>query len=270
MNKSNSLMWAYCIFLMVTIAASLFSWGGITTIASGATIAGCVFSFADLTNRYLSYYRQFIEPYKEDATAQNERVLLFKNSLIDQIESAKNAIEMLYPYRDDARISRAIAGTEAYVDESKGTLSELNSIINDTVITEGINAMEKGIDQLKKQEVALLVSGYVLFFCVVTFDCLENIIEPFLPTVTVFAFALIVFNYLAHDILERKANDDIAKIKLRTEENLQRAENMRAKETEHSFDDKAKELIEAYKSFKKEEGMDINGQTENAHAQQGG
>lgn len=128
----------------------------------GATIAGCLFSFADLTNRYSSYYKKFIEPYKEDAEVQRERALLFKNSLNAQIEDANKAIEILKPHCEDEKISQVILGTEKYINETNDTLLEVDSIANDTFIIEGIMAMENSVKQLEKRETKLLIAGYVL------------------------------------------------------------------------------------------------------------
>lgn len=267
MKKSNSLMLAYVIFLIITVIASLFSWDGISSIACGATIAGCLFSFADLTNRYSSYYRKFIDPYKEDAKVQHERARLFKESLTTQIENANKALEILKPHCEDEKISHVILGTEEYIQETNETLLEVDSIANDTFITEGIMAMENGVKQLEKRETNLLIAGYVLFFCIVVFDYLECLFEPFLSALTVFAFALIVVNYLLHDILESKAEESIADIKERTRDNAQKIQRMQSKAAEPSIVDKAKELVDAYISLKKEEGMNSNGQTENAQHQ---
>lgn len=264
MKKSNSLMLAYFIFLIITVIASLFSWDGISSMACGATIAGCLFSFADLTNRYSSYYKKFIEPYKEDAEVQRERALLFKNSLNAQIEDANKAIEILKPHCKDEKISQVILGAEKYINETNDTLLEVDSIANDTFIIEGIMAMENSVKQLDKRETKLLIAGYVLFFCIVVFDCLEGLFEPFLSALTVFAFALIVVNYLLHDILESKAEESIADIKERTRDNAERMQSMHTKAAEPSIVEKAKELVEACISLKKEEGMNSNGQTKNA------
>lgn len=261
MNKSNSLMLAYVIFLIITVVASLFSWEGISTIACGATIAGCLFSFADLTNRYSSYYKKFIEPYKEEEKVEHERGLLFKESLNAKIEDANKAIEILNPYREDAKINQVISGTEEYIKKTNQTLLEVDLIANDTFIIDGIIAMENGVKQLENREIKLLIAGYVLLFCIVVFDCLECLFEPFLSALTVLAFALIVINYLLHDILESKAEEKIADIKERTRDNAEKMQSMQANATEPWIIDKAKELVEAYLSLKKEEGIDSNGKT---------
>ena len=259
MKKSNSLMLAYVIFLIITVIASLISWDGISSIACGATIAGCLFSFADLTNRYSSYYKKFIEPYKENQTVQHERALIFKASLAAQIKDANEAIEILQPYREDITINQVILGSEAYIKETTETLLQVDSIANDNLIIEGIMAMENGVQQLEKRETKLLIAGYVLFFCIVVFDYLECLFEPLLSTLTVLAFALIVVNYLLHDILEIKAEESIADIKERTKDCAEKMQSMQSKAAPSAIVDKAKELAEAYISLKQEEGMDSNG-----------
>lgn len=260
MKKSNALMLAYVIFLVITVIVSLFSWNGISSIACGATIAGCLFSFADLTNRYSSYYKKFIKPYKEDAKVQHERVLLFKESLTTKIKNANKALEILKPYCEDETINNAFLGTEEYIKETNMTLLEVDSIANDTLISEGIMAMEDGIKQLEKRETMLIVAGYVLFFCIVVFDYLECLFEPILSALTVFAFALIVFNYLLHDTLECKAEENIADIKERTKNSVEIIQRAQSKAADNSIVDNANELVEAYISLKKMEGMNSNGQ----------
>ena len=259
MKKSNSLMLAYFIFLIITVIASLFSWNGISSIACGATIAGCLFSFADLTNRYASYFKKFIEPYKEDVKVQHARTTLFKESLIDKIKNANEAIEILKPYCEDAKIKHVILGTEEYIGETNKTLSEVDSIANDTFVIDNIIATENDIKKLEKREFALLIAGYVLFFCIVVFDCLEHFFEPFLAALTIFAFALIVLNYFLHDVLERKAEESIANIRARTKDNAQKIESMQLNAAMPPFADKAKELVKAYLELKNEEEGNPNG-----------
>ena len=259
MKKSNSLMLAYFIFLIITVIVSLFSWKGISSIACGATIAGCLFSFADLINRYTSYYKTFIEPYKEDAKVQHERALLFKESLIVQIENANEAIETLKPYCEDPKIKQVISGTEKYIKETNENLSKVDSIANDNIIIDNIVAIENYIRKNENREFILLMVGDVLFFCIVVFDCLKHFFEPFLSTLTVLAFALIILNYLLQDVLARKAEERIADIRVRINENLQAIERMHSKAAKPSIVDKAKELVEAYIDLKKEEGKNSNG-----------
>ena len=102
MRKSNALMLSYMIFLTLAILAQLiFKWDGLDRISIAATIAGCFFALADLSNWYISYRTPLIEAIKKDFDNISFFGEVAENAVGSQQKELAESISLLAPYKDN-------------------------------------------------------------------------------------------------------------------------------------------------------------------------
>ena len=266
MKKSNALMLSYMIFLGVALLANiLFKWDELERIAIAATTAGCFFAFADLSNWYVSYQTPLIDALQKDS----DTLLDFRNAALTSVQTQEKelteTIVLITPYKDDIsafeELSTCIQKLKKWNDDGLSIIKE---------VAQGHDEAESLLYKARKKlkavnniEITMMVLGFLIFFSLLSFDWILNLLIPFQSIATVLAFILIILTYFLRDVLEEKAKQKINEILEETKKAQEKTEEILKKATETPILDKVKELV---KEIKKE---NADGKTKNAQPEQG-
>ena len=224
MKKSNSLMFSYILFLAITlISYFFFKWDGLDRIAMAATIAGCVFAFADL----MGWIESYTSNYWESVQNTNNFVTSIYEAEIDtaeeQNEQIEEVLETIAPYaHKNKHLSAIQANIIIFSENNRKRIEEYQaSLIEDAKLQ---NEIEKSIDRCKlwhMLEFAFMVTGFVLFFMVIVFNNIVGIITQHQTIVTIIAFLLIMLNYFLKECIEEHTKKELDKL-------LKKAENCKS------------------------------------------
>lgn len=266
MKKSSTLMLSYIIFLVITVIIRFrFGWTGLGRVALAATIAGCFFAFADLINWYISYRKPIVEAMTEDLAVFRKYGNTAKEYMRSDIEDSKQSIELVQSYADvDDRIKEFIGVCEASIPKLQQMIADIDSYELEMDETE--EELDKDIGKLfwiGILEVILAICGFVTFFVLLCFNSIVDIVIPYGETVTVLAFAIIMFNYFLRDVLEDKAKKDLEDINHHIIQEKTNIEEINAKMTENKCLESAKKIVEFIETRKDLED-NADGQVEDA------
>ena len=247
MKKSNALMLSYMIFLAITVFAEIIlNWGGLDRISIAATLAGCFFAFADLANWYISSNMQILDAFQKDTDSFLDYCNAKNASLYARRKEALDIIETITPYSGrsehvDALISLCEERVEKLVkaehDCRESTLNGNNEL------NELLNKARKKINKVSIVELVLVTAGFVVFFMLVTFDWLINLLTDYQSIATVLAFILIMLNYYLRDVLDEKTKREIEDILIGVEQQRKEAEEIKIEAQETPLLDKVLETI---------------------------
>lgn len=258
MKKSNALMLSYIIFLCIAVGVDILSnWQGMDQIALAATVAGCFFAFADLSNWYASYTLPIAEAMKEDYDVFCTYYQTAINAFRTNKTEASEVIVLMEPFIDkDERIADAVTSCKKVVESATRTenqLVEMNSDI-ERIGKDVDNELSK-VDRYEKIEVILAVLGFLVFFALITFDCLTNILSAISSLATVFAFIIIMLNYFLREFLEDKAKQDIADINAHMEQEKENIKEIEEKKKMTDALEHARNVAKKYKTASEKEVM---------------
>lgn len=266
MKKSSTLMLSYIIFLVGTVIIRIrFGWTGIGQVALAATIAGCLFAFADLLNWYISYKKPVVEVIKEDIVIFRQYSDTVEEYICHDIDTSKQAVEIVKIYTDeDERIKEFINACEMSVpklqqmiediENSKAEMDETERELDkDTVKLFGIGVLEA----------FLAILGFITFFILLCFNSVVTIVVPYGETVTVLAFAIIMLNYFLRDVLEDYAKKDLEDINNDIKQARTKIEEIKENMTEIKYVEAAQKLVELIEASKDLED-NVDGQVEDA------
>lgn len=262
MKKSNALMLSYISILLLTvIAGSHFEWNGIDQVALAATIAGFFFAIADYCGWDASYNQPMVDAKKEYLNTYRfylNEVLALANKNEDELNQA---MELLEPYHNSHESVAEV------FDEAK----ELQDVINQakTNATTALmkyphrmEAVSKKEQKIKKSSIAETIwatVGFFVFFLLVIFDRLAEKIMPASSIVTVAAFAIIMLNYFAKDMLEGTIQKDVAESAALCCEMKENATKCKEKLQKTNFLDNAKKMVSDIEKYLNEEEDVDNG-----------
>ena len=121
MKKSNALMLSYMIFLALAILAEvIFDWKGLDRISIAATVAGCFFAFADLSNWYVSYQSSLLDVLQKDFDVLVEFFNAMLKSVRANQKEMKDAVELIAPYKNNVdAISNLFSNSNEFINDSK-------------------------------------------------------------------------------------------------------------------------------------------------------
>ena len=247
MKKSSTLMLSYIIFLVLTVIIKFrFEWGGLGQVALAATIAGCFFAFADLANWYISYRKPLVEAMEED-------IVIFKqysDTVIEyirrDIENSKQAIELVAIYADeDCRIKEFISACETSAPHFQQMIKDIEGYQSEMDEIEiALNKATKKLFGISILDVIFATCGFVIFFILLCFNSIVELVVPYGEPVTVLAFAIIMLNYFLRDILEDHAKKDLADITEHMQQEKANIEEIKTKMEESNYIDIAKRIVE--------------------------
>lgn len=272
MKKSNALMLSYMIFLGIALLANIFfKWDELERIAIAATTAGCFFAFADLSNWYISYQTPFIDALQKESNT----LVDFRNAALTSVQAEAKELtettELITPHKDDIsafeELSTCIQKLKKWNDDGLSVIKE---------VAQGHDEAESLLYKARKKlkavnniEITMMVLGFVIFFSLLSFDRILNLLIPFQSIATVLAFILIILTYYLRDVLEEKSKQEIDEILEETKKAKEIAEEILKKATETPLLDKAKELVEKIQQLEERKKENRDGQTENAQPEQG-
>lgn len=266
MKKSSTLMLSYIIFLVVAVVVRFgFGWTGIGQVALAATISGCFFAFADLLNWYISYKKPLIKAMKEDLVVFQKYRKTAKEYMVSDIEDSKKSIEMVQKYIDeDNRVKEFVEVCRESIQNLKKMIANIDNY--EFEISDMKDELDKDTERLFWSgvlEAVFAICGFIAFFVVLCFNAIVEIVIPYGETVTVLAFAIIMFNYFLRDVLEDKAQKDLADINKRIKEEKYRIEEIKANMANNKCLEPAKKLVELIETCKEMEDK-TDGQVEDA------
>lgn len=212
MKKSNALMLSYIIFLLVSLLARIiFKWDGVGNIARAATIAGCFFAFSDLANWYCSYLNYYINSLREimNYVTQTEKIIL--DTTLYKIKESDDVVASIASYRDKHENFEEFLGyfretsieENRHKEESQQRLAELE---------EGKNEIEKHlkpVNVMKTIELVLITLGFIVFFMIIVFEKIDNILIAYQDFATIIAFIIIMLNYFLKDVIETNLKQEL-------------------------------------------------------------
>ncbi len=249
MKKSNALMISYISFLVIALVSYFaFKWDGILRVSLAATIAGCLFAFADLTNWYISYRQPLVEAMYEDISVFEQYIVTSKDSTQANIELAKKVIEKLE--NDNTKqnqFGQDIIACKAALETMYEQESNLNDVQEDAADIKYDLAEDRvKVKLLKILEIILAVLRFTVFFVIISFETIVDSLSPYGSVVTIIAFAVIMLNYLLRDILEEKGERNVDELKTHMAEKREEIAEIE-KETErinqHGYARKMADLI---------------------------
>ena len=259
-------MLSYIIFLIITVFIRFkYGWTGIGRVALAATIAGCFFAFSDLLNWYISYKKPIVQAMKEDLSIFKQYGETAKEYIRRDIDNSKHAIELVKKYADDDnRIKEFIRACEAsepnlrqMLEDIEGYKMEMDDteddLTKDTVKLFGMGLVEA----------FLAICGFVIFFTLLCFNSIVEIVVPYGETVTVLAFAIIMLNYFLRDVLEDHAKKELADINKHIQQEKANIEEINAEMEENKYIETAQKLVELIEACKDMED-NADGQVEDA------
>ena len=267
MKKGNALMLSYMIFLVIAVLAQIFwDWNGLDKIAMSATIAGCLFAFADLAGWYFSYSKF----YQESLKTANDSLLDFYRTDIDTIQRYKKEFikskETLLPYSyKDEEIATFLETLDNAVycyerDEKK--LQESLKYCHDRALK--IDDFKRKDRNIRKLEIALVVIGFVVFFALITFQYLVDLLYDYQSFATVIAFFVIMLTYFLRDYIEERDKMELDDMIKKAEVIKDEAKKRNEKSKQRSLVEESKKLVKAiekYEKTKSEVEVLTNGQT---------
>lgn len=249
MKKSNALMISYISFLVIALVSYfVFKWDGILRVSLAATIAGCLFAFADLTNWYVSYRQPTVEAMYGDISVFEQYIVTSQESNQANIDLAKKVIKKLENDNVETnQFEQDIISCKAALETMYEQESNLNDAQKDAMdIKDDLAEDRVKVRVLKILEIILAVLGFTVFFVVISFETIVNFLSPYGSVVTIIAFAVIMLNYLLRDILEEKGKRNVDELKTHMEEKREEIAEIE-KETErinqHDYAGKMADLI---------------------------
>lgn len=220
MKKSNVLMLSYIIFLVyVYLSSIIFQWDGLDRIALAATIAGCFFALADLSNWIYSYYLNRIVSLIEINNSIVESYKIMISAYIEQKKYFSQITDIALPHRGKEELLDSIIdfSVEA-VDEFEKSEKECEKYMSycQADISK-LDKTKKTIHGFQVIEMITMGTGFVMFFIISNFDNFVQKLLPLSSALTVIAFALIMMNYFLKDVIDtnsqKKLNEMMERVK---------------------------------------------------------
>lgn len=227
MKKSNALMLSYIIFLFIAVVANLFwKWEGLDQIALAASAAGLFFAFADLASWYLSCALPYAELFLEDAISIKENLHELAEVKSEAKDNIDKAISLVQPYLDGRpKLSKIVQDCMELRNTAEEKAQRFISIEEKAeLLRKKAEAYVKSLKNYRIVELILACIGFLVFFILLSFDSVIEIIAPHEALITVFAFVVIMLCYYLRDTVEEKIKRDCetlaAETKARNEETI--------------------------------------------------
>lgn len=260
MKKSNALMLSYILVLLVTVIVSAeFEWHGIDQVALATTMAGFFFAIADYFGWEASYNQHLVDAKKEYLNTYRfylNEVLSMANKDSEEIQQA---IDLLNPYLDSHESVAEVLDTAKEladtIDQAKTNAS--TALLAFPKRMEAVSKKERKIKNGSFVEAIGATAGFFVFFLFVIFDSLAAVFMPASSVTTVAAFAIIMLNYLAKDLLEGKMQKDVSESAALCREMKQKATDYKEKLHQTRLLENARKMVSNIEEYlSKEEDVD--------------
>lgn len=260
MKKSSSLMLSYILILLVTVIASAkYEWSGIDQVALATTMAGFFFAFADYFGWDASYNQHLVDAKKEYLSTYRSYLNEVLSMANKDSEENQQAIDLLTPYLE---LHESVAEVLDNAKELADTIEQAKTNASTALLKfpQRMEAVAEKEQKIKKDTLVEAIgatAGFFVFFLFVIFDSLAEKFMPASSLTTVAAFAIIMLNYLAKDLLEGGMQKDVAESAALCREMKQKVTNYKEKlHNTHLLENAQKMVSEIEKHLNKEEDVD--------------
>ena len=263
MKKSNALMLSYVVFLIVALLAKIFyKWEGIDEIAMGATIAGCFFAFADLSNWYASNSTLVLDAIQKDQDALAASCAAHIKKTEAQIKETEEIKKKIEPYCSRLEHAEKLRNL-CFVREKglKQTYTELKEIADNDIgkLQEPIDKQRKKISVFQITDMVFITVGFVVFFVLTAFEAVASLFESYQPHATIIAFTLIMLNYFLRDIIDERTKKQVSGLLERVEFEKIRIGEIERSSEETPLLDEVDRMIQRLEEIDGIKGMCVNG-----------
>lgn len=271
MKKSNALMLSYMIFLIIALVAKIiFKWDGLDQIAMGATIAGCFFAFADLSNWHVSNSTMVLDALQKEQNVFEAYCAARLKKLTTWEKEADEIKAKMEPYSSQfksaeelcvlcsnraAKMKQGYIEIKQIVDEGLGELHDM------------LNKERRKITVFRIIDIALITIGFIVFFVLITFKRIASFLGDYQSHATIIAFVVIMLNYFLRDVIDEHIKAEVDEILEKTEVQKNDIRKTEEEMKKTPLLDRANEMIEHLKKLEKTKEVLIDGKVENALSQ---
>lgn len=268
MKKSNALMLSYMIFLAVALLAKvIFRWEGLDQIAIGATVAGCFFAFADLSNWHVSNSALILDALQKEQNVFVAYCAVQIGTLKAQQKELEEVIVKMEPYSNQfEHAAKLVKLCSDRVAKLKQTLPEL-----EISTKEGLSDLQSMLDKERSKvsgfrmiDIVLITFGFIVFFVLTTFDKISNFLAGYQSYATIIAFIVIMLNYFLRDIVDEHTKEKAEEILVKAERHKNAIREAEEELKKTPLLDEANELIERIEKLNNAKEDSEYGQIENA------